>query len=102
MTFSLLAHRVGITFATLVCAASVFAQETAGLAQGEIRKVDKAAAKITIKHGDIPSIAMPPMTMVFGVKDAALLDIAKPGDKVRFDVVQESGRFFVTRIEVDK
>ena len=64
MTFSQLAHRAGITLAALVCATSVFAQATAGLAQGEIRKIDKAAAKITIKHGDIPSIEMPPMTMV--------------------------------------
>ncbi len=102
MTFSLLAHRVGITFATLVCAVSVFAQETAGLAQGEIRKVDKAAAKITIKHGDIPSIEMPPMTMVFTVKDPALLDIAKPGDKVRFDVMKEGGKYVVTRLEPDR
>jgi len=102
MTFSLLAHRVGITFATLICAASVFAQETAGLAQGEIRKVDKAAAKITIKHGDIPSIAMPPMTMVFGVKDAAWLDNVKAGDKIRFDVMNDGGKYVVTRLEPDR
>ncbi|WNO05325.1 copper-binding protein [Rhodoferax mekongensis] len=102
MTFSHLAHRAGITLATLVCAASVLAQETAGLAQGEIRKVDKAAAKITIKHGDIPSIAMPPMTMVFGVKDAAWLESAKAGDKIRFDVVQEGGKYIVTRLEADR
>ncbi len=102
MTFSQLAHRAGITLAALVCATSVFAQATAGLAQGEIRKVDKAASKITIKHGDIPSIEMPPMTMVFTVKDAALLDIAKPGDKVRFDVMNEGGKYVVTRLEPDR
>jgi Cu/Ag efflux protein CusF len=99
MTFSYFAHWAGIALATLVCAASVLAQETAGLAQGEVRKVDKAAAKITIKHGDIPSLAMPPMTMVFGVKDTALLDAAKPGDKVRFDAVLEGGKYLVSRIE---
>ncbi|CAM8667353.1 COG5569 Uncharacterized conserved protein [Comamonadaceae bacterium] len=102
MTFSHFAHRSGITLAALVCATSVFAQATAGLAQGEIRKVDKAAAKITIKHGDIPSIEMPPMTMVFTVKDPALLDIAKPGDKVRFDVMSEGGKYVVTRLEPDR
>lgn len=102
MTFSHIAHRSGITLAALVCATSVFAQATAGLAQGEIRKVDKAAAKITIKHGDIPSIEMPPMTMVFTVKDPALLDIAKPGDKVRFDVMNEGGKYVVTRLEPDR
>ncbi len=102
MTFSQLAHRAGITLAALVCATSVFAQATAGLAQGEIRKVDKAAAKITIKHGDMPSIAMPPMTMVFGVIDAAWLENAKAGDKIRFDVVLEGGKYIVTRLEADR
>ncbi len=102
MTFSQLAHRAGITLAAIVCATSVFAQTSAGLAQGEIRKVDKAAAKITIKHGDIPSIEMPPMTMVFTVKDPALLDIAKSGDKVRFDVMKEGGKYVVTRLEPDR
>ncbi len=102
MTFSQLAHRVGITLAALVCATSVYAQATAGLAHGEIRKIDKAAAKITIKHGDIPSIEMPPMTMVFTVKDPALLDIAKPGDKVRFDVMNEGGKYVVIRLEPDR
>jgi Cu/Ag efflux protein CusF len=99
MTFSQSAHRAGITLATLACAASVFAQEPAGLAQGEIRKVDKAAAKITIKHGDIPSLTMPPMTMVFGVRDASWLENAKAGDKIRFDAVLEGGKYIVTRLE---
>ncbi|BDT70625.1 hypothetical protein os4_01320 [Comamonadaceae bacterium OS-4] len=102
MTFSQLTHRAGITLAALVCATSVFAQAATGLAQGEIRKIDKAAAKITIKHGDIPSIEMPPMTMVFGVKDAALLDNAKAGDKIRFDAVLEGGKYIVTRLEADR
>lgn len=102
MTFSQLAHRAGITLAALVCATSVFAQTSAGLAQGEIRKIDKAAAKITIKHGDIPSIEMPPMTMVFGVKDAALLENTKAGDKIRFDAVLEGGKYIVTRLEADR
>jgi Cu/Ag efflux protein CusF len=102
MTFSQFAHRAGIALAALVCATSVFAQAAAGLAQGVIRKVDKAAAKITIKHGDIPSIEMPPMTMVFGVKDAALLENAKAGDEIRFDAVLEGGKYIVTRLEADR
>ena len=102
MTRSLFARRTGVALAALVCATSVLAQAAAGLAHGEIRKIDKAAAKITIKHGDIPSIAMPPMTMVFGVKDPALLDVAKAGDKIRFDAAQEGGKYIVTRLEADR
>lgn len=93
------ARRVGIALAALACATSVWAQAAAGLAHGEIRKIDKAAAKITIKHGDIPSIEMPPMTMVFGIKDPAWLDNVKTGEKIRFDVVQEGGKYIVTRLE---
>ena len=67
---------------------------------GEVRKVDRDNLKITIKHGEIKSLDMPPMTMVFTVKDPALLEAAKPGDKVRFAVAREDGKFVVTAIEV--
>lgn len=69
------------------------------LADGEIRKVDKDAGKLTIKHGPIPSMDMPPMTMVYRVKDAAMLDQLKPGDKVKFDAEKLGGAFTVTKIE---
>jgi Cu/Ag efflux protein CusF len=67
---------------------------------GEVRKVDRNNQKITIKHGEIKSLDMPPMTMVFTVKDPAMLEAAKPGDKVRFGVAREDGKFVVTAIEV--
>ena len=67
---------------------------------GEVRKVDRDNLKITIKHGEIKSLDMPPMTMVFTVKDPAMLEVAKPGDKVRFGVAREDGKFVVTAIEV--
>ena len=66
---------------------------------GEVRKVDRENQKITIKHGEIKSMNMPPMTVVFTVKDPALLEAAKPGDKVRFGVAREDGKFVVTTIE---
>lgn len=88
--------------AALLCATSVWAQAVSQLAQGEVRKIDKAAGKITLKHGTIPSIDMPPMTMVFAVKDPSLLESVQPGDKIRFDVIQEGGKLIVTRIEADK
>jgi Cu(I)/Ag(I) efflux system periplasmic protein CusF len=75
----------------------------APLADGEIRKVDKQAKKITIKHGPIPSIDMPAMTMVFQVKDPKMLDQVKAGDKVKFEAeLLPGGRTIVTRIEVMK
>jgi Cu/Ag efflux protein CusF len=73
--------------AATVPAASAASEMT----DAEVRKVDKDQKKITLKHGEIKSMDMPPMTMVFGVKDAALLDQVKAGDKVRFKAVDEGG-----------
>jgi Cu/Ag efflux protein CusF len=72
----------------------------APMAEGEVRKVDKAQAKVTLKHGEIKALDMPPMTMVFEVKDRTWLDTLKPGDKVRFSAVNEAGRYTVTALEV--
>ncbi len=69
------------------------------LADGEVRKVDKEAKKVTIKHGPIPSLDMPGMTMVFQVKDPAMLDQVKAGDKIKFQAEKIGGAFTVTRIE---
>ena len=68
-------------------------------ADGEVRKVDKSAGKITLKHGEIKSLDMPPMTMVFGVADRALLDKVKQGDKVRFRAASQEGKFMITEIQ---
>ncbi len=70
-----------------------------GLADGEVRKVDKDAKKLTIKHGPIQSLDMPAMTMVFQVKDPAMLDQVKTGDKVKFKAEKLGGAFTVTSIE---
>jgi Cu/Ag efflux protein CusF len=67
----------------------------------EVRKVDKAASKITLKHGEIKNLDMPPMTMVFAVRDKALLDTVKPGDKVKFVAIKDGGTYTVTEIRVN-
>jgi Cu(I)/Ag(I) efflux system protein CusF len=69
------------------------------LADGEVRKVDKDAGNITLRHGPIASLGMPSMMMVFRTKDPATLDQVKPGDKVRFSAEQIGGQLTVTRIE---
>jgi Cu/Ag efflux protein CusF len=72
------------------------------LADGEVRKVDKDAKKITIKHGPLAGLDMPAMTMVFHVKDPAMLDQVKAGDKVKFEAQKVGGAFTVTKIEKPK
>jgi Cu/Ag efflux protein CusF len=74
----------------------------AQMADGEVRRVDKDAGRITIKHGPIKTatLDMDPMTMVFHVKDRALLDGVQTGDKIKFRVVSEDGgRMTVTEIQ---
>lgn len=72
---------------------------TPALTDAEIRKIDPASRKITLKHAEITHLGMPPMTMVFQVQDAALLQPFKPGDLVRFRVEKIGGAYVVTRLE---
>ncbi len=78
------------------------AASSADMADGEIRKVDMDNKKITIKHGEIKNLDMPGMTMVFQVKDPALLNKAKAGDKVRFKAEKDGGAIVVTDIQPAK
>ena len=72
------------------------------LSDAEVRKVDKDNRKITLRHGPIKSLDMPPMTMVFQVSDPALLDKVQAGDKVRFAAVNDVGKLTVTQIQPAK
>jgi len=72
------------------------------MAEGEVRKIDLASKKITLKHGEIKSMDMPPMTMVFQVRDAAMLEKVKTGDKVRFKAEKAGGAIVVTDIQPAK
>lgn len=72
---------------------------TAAMSEAEVRKVDVGAGKITLKHGDIKNLDMPPMSMVFQVKDPALLTLVKAGDKVRFTADRINGAYTVLTLE---
>ena len=95
------------TLAVVTLAAASFASpmvhaQAAGagdLSEAEVRKVDKDNKKITLKHGAIKNLDMPPMTMVFGVSDEAFLDKVQVGDKVRFKANNDGGKFTVTEVQ---
>ncbi|HJV01581.1 MAG TPA: copper-binding protein [Burkholderiaceae bacterium] len=74
----------------------------AAMSEGEIRKVDKEAGKLTIKHGELKNLGMAAMTMVFKAQDPAMLDQVKQGDKVRFVANMVNGVLTVTTITVVK
>ncbi|MDE2615657.1 MAG: copper-binding protein [Burkholderiales bacterium] len=96
---------MGMAWPLLSSAQSMTEHNKAGMAgapmmtDGEVKKIDAAAGKVTIKHGDIKHLEMPGMTMVFSAKDKGLLSKIKPGDKVKFMVVNESGKLVVTDIQ---
>ena len=71
----------------------------AELSEGEITRWDPRTLRLTLKHGEIKNLEMPPMTMVFRVADASVVGDLKPGDKVRFRAEQISGAYHVQRIE---
>lgn len=74
----------------------------ADMTNAEVRKVDRDAKKITLKHEAIKSLDMPGMTMVFQVRDVALLEKAQPGDKVKVRIIQEGNAYVVIDIQPNK
>jgi Cu(I)/Ag(I) efflux system periplasmic protein CusF len=70
------------------------------MASGEVRRIQADQSTITLKHGPISSISMPPMTMTFKVRDPALLGKVKVGDKVLFRAeVARDGTTYVTALD---
>ena len=68
-------------------------------ADGEVRKVDRKARTITLKHGEIRNLGMAPMAMQFVLREGVAVDKLKVGDKVRFKAVHEGGKYVVTEIK---
>ncbi len=83
----------------LAFSAPLLAQTTAPMTRAEVRKVDKDAKKITLRHEQIKSLDMPAMTMVFQVREPAMLEQVKAGDKVRFSAEKLDAGYTVMHIE---
>lgn len=92
---------IGSHAQTLPATQKQVAQATSpqAMADGEIRKIDTENGKLTIRHGPLQDLDMPPMTMVFQVQDTTVLDKLQVGDKVKFIADKVNGKFTVTRIE---
>jgi len=84
----------GVASALISLAALAQAANT----DGEVTRIDKAAARITLKHGGIKNLDMPPMTLAFRVGDPKLLDGVAVGDKVRFAADKVGGTYTVTAL----
>jgi len=75
------------------------ADQSADLAEGTVKKIDVAGQRVMLAHGPIANLGMPPMTMMFKLKDAAMLKKLKDGDKVRFRVEDVGGEYTIVRID---
>lgn len=90
---------LAVSVATGVVATGVLAASISG----EVKKIDESAGKITLKHGPAKSLGMEePMTMVYRVKDPALLKQVKVGDKVTFEAEEAASGYTVTKMEKAK
>lgn len=101
----ILATALALGFAPMAVSAAddaAKAKPAAALTAGEVKKVDTEAMKLTIKHGPIDNLKMPPMTMVFRVKDAAMLDGLVAGSKIRFRAEEAEGGYLVTKLQKSK
>ncbi|MBS0511940.1 MAG: copper-binding protein [Proteobacteria bacterium] len=78
------------------------AASAAATSEGTVKKVDKAAGRLTIAHGPLKNLDMPPMTMAFRVSDASLMDKVKVGDRIRFVAENADGTLTVKALEPDR
>ncbi|WP_322025713.1 copper-binding protein [Burkholderia sp. BCC1977] len=74
------------------------AESNAALTDAEVKKVDAASGKITLKHGALENVGMPPMTMAFKAKDAAMLAEVHAGDKVKVRVENVDGTLTIVKL----
>lgn len=89
---------IGAT-ALLMMAGAALAQATSGTGEGEVRKIDASAGKMTVRHGPLEGLEMPAMTMVFRVEDQSVLQKLKEGDRIRFVAVREGGALLLRSVE---
>ena len=92
----------GLSLAQPAAPAAASAAMAVEPSEGEVRKVDRAKRKITLKHGEIKNLGMAPMAMEFEVKDRTSIDKLKVGDHVRFKASYVSGKYIVTEIRIAK
>jgi Cu/Ag efflux protein CusF len=83
--------------------ASLAASAEDSMVKGEVKKIDQAAGKITLKHGPAKSLGMDePMTMVYRAKDPEMLKQVKVGDQVKFEAENADAGYTVTKLQKTK
>jgi Cu(I)/Ag(I) efflux system periplasmic protein CusF len=91
--------RIPLLLAVALAGTALAALAQGVSSEGEVRKIDLAQQKVTLKHGEIKGLDMPPMTMAYRVQHTAALNALTVGDKVRFSVEKVNGAYTVTQIQ---
>jgi Cu(I)/Ag(I) efflux system periplasmic protein CusF len=89
-------HRLVVFIISSFIATLTWAQTPA--ATGEVTKLDKASGRVTLKHGEIKNLDMPPMTMVFRAADPSMLDNLAVGNRIRFTAERINGQYTLTSV----
>ena len=97
-------NRISIVVLALSSALAATALAQGAMVNGEVKKIDEAAGKVTLKHGPIKNLDMEEdgMTMVFRVQDPAMLKQVKVGDKVQFEAERASAGITITKMQKSK
>jgi len=90
---------IGLTTAVLaLCLVAGAAWAQPAPSTGEVTKLDKSAGKVTLKHGEIKNLDMPPMTMVFRVAEPKMLDSLAVGSRISFTAERVNGQYTLTSV----
>lgn len=98
MRVSLIVRLIALAlFWTATVGNTVYAQTVP--TKGEVIKIDESAGKITLRHEPITNLDMDSMTMVFRVKEPAMLKTVAVGDEVIFEADRVNGALTVMSIQ---
>ena len=70
-----------------------------GWTDAEVKRIDTARQRIVLKHGEIPNLEMPGMTMAFGVRNPDWLTQLKPGQTLQVKIEELNGALTITAIQ---
>ncbi|RSC31125.1 hypothetical protein EGT36_20775 [Agrobacterium sp. FDAARGOS_525] len=90
---------IKITVAAALLLTAPFGAFAEEFTRGTVKKVDAAAKKVTIIHEELKNLDMPAMTMVFRVKDDAMLAKLKEGANIEFIAERADGKLVVAKVK---
>ena len=90
---------IKLALASVLALGTAYGALAAEFTKGTVKKVDAKAKKVTLIHEELKNLDMPAMTMVFRVKDDALLEKLKEGASVEFVAERVDGKLTVTEVK---